>query len=149
MLQSILQAALLALFQVHRMPAAKQLNAFLRRWDTGTRASRTKQLEEFVARCADMTGPQLEDELENGASLVLTRISAWLRLSYALGHSVALQLQAIAEKPVSRPGANGTGNSLCRQGERQGLAPALLTCPTGSALLIPASACTGLHTSAE
>ena len=78
------------------MPSAKQLNAFLRRWDTGTRASRTKQLEEFVARCADMTGPQLEDELENGASLVLTRISAWLRLSYALGHSVALQLQAIA-----------------------------------------------------
>ncbi len=77
------------------MPAAKQLNAFLRRWDAGSRGSRTKQLEDFVARCADMTGPQLEDELENGASLVLTRISAWLRLSYALGHSVSLQLQAI------------------------------------------------------
>lgn len=74
---------------------SKHLNAFLRKWDAGSRGSRTRQLEEFVARCTDMTGPQLEEELESGASLVLTRISAWLRLSYALGHSVALQLQAI------------------------------------------------------
>merc|ERR1719174_3053386 len=42
-----------------------------------------------------MTGPQLEEELESGASLLLARISSWLRLSYALGHSVALQLRAI------------------------------------------------------
>merc|ERR1712185_207003 len=55
-----------------------------------------RQLEDFVARCQDMTGPQLEAELESGASLLLARISSWLRLSYALGHSVALQLRAIA-----------------------------------------------------
>lgn len=55
-----------------------------------------RQLDEFVQRCSDLTGPQLEVELENGASLLLARFSSWLRLSYALGHSVALQLRAIA-----------------------------------------------------
>ena len=73
-----------------------RLERFLRSWDTGTRSSRIRQLEEFIHRCADMTGPQLEEELESGASLVLARVSSWLRLSYALGHSVALQLRAIA-----------------------------------------------------
>ena len=41
------------------------------------------------------TGPQLERELNNGASLFLTRISAWLRLTYLLGHDLALQLKAL------------------------------------------------------
>jgi hypothetical protein len=73
----------------------KRLDAFLRKWDAGSRASRLRQLDEFVGACTDMTGPQLEDELDHGASLLLARVSAWLRLSYALGHSVALPLQAI------------------------------------------------------
>ena len=72
------------------------LQATLRSWDAGTRVSRMRQLDDFIARCADMTGPQLEDELENGASLLLARVSSWLRLSYALGHSVATQLQAVS-----------------------------------------------------
>ena len=37
----------------------------------------------------------MEMEYGNGASLFLTRISAWLRLTYLLGIEVALQLQAI------------------------------------------------------
>jgi hypothetical protein len=41
------------------------------------------------------TGPQLERELNNGASLFLARISAWLRLTYLLGYDLALQLTAI------------------------------------------------------
>ena len=73
-----------------------RLEQTLRAWDAGTRGSRMRQLDEFVARCTDMTGPQLEEELESGASLLLARISSWLRLSYALGHSVALQLRAIS-----------------------------------------------------
>ena len=72
------------------------LAAILRKWDAGSRASRMRQLDEFVAQCQDMTGPQLEETLESGASLLLARVSSWLRLSYALGHSVALQLRAIA-----------------------------------------------------
>ena len=73
-----------------------RLEATLRAWDSGSRGSRMRQLDEFVQRCSDLTGPQLEVELENGASLLLARFSSWLRLSYALGHSVALQLRAIA-----------------------------------------------------
>ena len=72
-----------------------RLQITLRAWDAGSRGSRMRQLEEFIARCSDMTGPQLESDLESGASLLLARISSWLRLSYALGHSVALQLRAI------------------------------------------------------
>lgn len=41
------------------------------------------------------TGPQLEKELNNGASLFLTRVSAWLRLTYLLGYDLALQLKAL------------------------------------------------------
>jgi hypothetical protein len=41
------------------------------------------------------TGPQLEKELNNGASLFLTRISAWLRLTYLLGYNLALQIKAL------------------------------------------------------
>ena len=73
----------------------KRLEPILREWDSGTRKSRMRQLDGFVARCSDFTGPQLEEELESGASLFLARISSWLRLSYALGHSVSLQLRAI------------------------------------------------------
>jgi hypothetical protein len=42
-----------------------------------------------------MTGAQLEHELDNTASLMLARISSWLRLSYALNQPMALQLRAI------------------------------------------------------
>ncbi len=72
-----------------------RLSAILRKWDSGSRPSRMRQLDDFLQRCQHMTGPQLEEELESGASLLLARISSWLRLSYALGHSVAMQLRAI------------------------------------------------------
>jgi Family of unknown function (DUF5578) len=35
------------------------------------------------------------EELNNGASLFLTRISAWLRLTFLLGYDLALQIRAI------------------------------------------------------
>jgi len=75
---------------------APRLQERLRRWDQGNRQTRIRMLEEFIDMYQHATGPQLESELENGASLFLARISSWLRLSYALGHSVGLQLQAIS-----------------------------------------------------
>ncbi|KAI8928694.1 hypothetical protein BC831DRAFT_397109, partial [Entophlyctis helioformis] len=50
-------------------------------WDRGNRAVREKILREFVSSNEKKTGPQLEKEFSNGASLFLTRISAWLRLT--------------------------------------------------------------------
>eukprot|EP00842_Homolaphlyctis_polyrhiza_P001433 jgi/Hompol1/2290/HPOL_002889-RA len=64
-------------------------------WDRGNRTVREKILREFVANNEKKTGPQLEKEFSNGASLFLTRISAWLRLTYLLAYDLALQLKAI------------------------------------------------------
>jgi len=53
-------------------------------------------LADFIAAGSNMTGPELETAFNNGASLFLTRISAWLRLTYMNPSShVALQLRAI------------------------------------------------------
>ena len=75
---------------------AARLSNLLREWDKGGRGVRNQILTDFVAQCRSMTGPQLEKALGNGASLLLARISSWLRLSYALGSSVAIQLRAIS-----------------------------------------------------
>ncbi|KAH6577734.1 hypothetical protein BASA62_000715 [Batrachochytrium salamandrivorans] len=64
-------------------------------WDRGNRAVRGKILREFVSSNDKKTGPQIEKEFSNGASLFLTRISAWLRLTYLLSYDLALQLRAI------------------------------------------------------
>ncbi|KAJ3192141.1 hypothetical protein HK101_006976 [Irineochytrium annulatum] len=65
-------------------------------WDRGNRAIRERILQEFVDNNKGKTGPQLEREFGNGASLFLTRITTWLRLTYLLGYNISLQLQAIS-----------------------------------------------------
>ncbi|KAJ3240010.1 hypothetical protein HDU78_002537 [Chytriomyces hyalinus] len=57
---------------------------------------RERILQEFVENNKNKTGPQLERELGNGASLFLTRVTAWLRLTYLLNCNISLQLQAIS-----------------------------------------------------
>ncbi|KAJ3125739.1 hypothetical protein HK098_008261 [Nowakowskiella sp. JEL0407] len=64
-------------------------------WDKGNRSVREQILKDFIANNKNKTGPQLEREFTNGASLFLVRLSAWLRLTYLLGHSLSFQLQAI------------------------------------------------------
>ncbi|KAJ3218229.1 hypothetical protein HDU67_006338 [Dinochytrium kinnereticum] len=65
-------------------------------WDRGSRSIRERILQEFVNSNRNKTGPQLEREFGNGASLFLTRVTAWLRLTYLLGYNISLQLQAIS-----------------------------------------------------
>jgi hypothetical protein len=74
---------------------AVDLATLLREWDNGKREVRVQILRAMVASHQEKTGAELEMEYGNGASLFLTRISAWLRLTYLLGVEVALQLQAI------------------------------------------------------
>lgn len=52
-------------------------------------------LKAFIQRNTHKTGPQLEKEFSNGASLFLTRVSSWLRLTYLLGFALSLQLDVI------------------------------------------------------
>ena len=75
--------------------SASSLDVLLREWDNGKKEGRIKILRTFVARNQHKTGPELEMEYGNGASLFLTRVTAWLRLTYLVGVEVSLQLQAI------------------------------------------------------
>jgi hypothetical protein len=75
--------------------SAVDLSTLLREWDAGKKETRIKILRALVVRNQQKTGAELEMEYGNGASLFLTRITAWLRLTYLLGVEVALQLQAI------------------------------------------------------
>ncbi|ORZ39109.1 hypothetical protein BCR44DRAFT_56855, partial [Catenaria anguillulae PL171] len=64
-------------------------------WDRGSRTVRERILQDFIDACRHKTCPQLELELGLGASLFLTRISAWLRLTYLLNYNLSLQMEAI------------------------------------------------------
>jgi hypothetical protein len=66
-----------------------------RTWDKGNRTVRERILKDFVENNQNKTGPQLERELYYGASLFLTRLTAWLRLTYLLGSDILLLLKAI------------------------------------------------------
>jgi hypothetical protein len=56
-----------------------ELREYLTRWDKANKATREKMLLEFVKNSRNMTGPELEREFGNGASLLLTRICAFLK----------------------------------------------------------------------
>jgi hypothetical protein len=75
---------------------ATDLQLLLREWDNGRKENRLRILKAFVAASQHKTGPELEMDYGNGASLLLTRMTAWLRLTYLLGIDVALQLRAIS-----------------------------------------------------
>jgi len=72
-----------------------QLQRELQRWDKGSKFVRAQMLKAFITRNTHKTGPQLEKELGNGASLFLTRVSSWLRLTHLLGFALSLQLDVI------------------------------------------------------
>ena len=56
----------------------------LQEWDKGSRTTRRQILQDFIAQNYNKTGPELEAEFAQAASLFLTRLSAWLRLTYPL-----------------------------------------------------------------
>lgn len=54
----------------------------LQEWDKGTKGVRKKILINFIQQCQNKTGPELEQQFAQAASLFLARLTAWLRLSY-------------------------------------------------------------------
>ncbi|XP_059504233.1 armadillo-like helical domain containing protein 1 isoform X1 [Stegostoma tigrinum] len=72
-----------------------RLMSFLQEWDNGTKAVRHRMLNDFINTNKGKTGPELELQFAQGASLFLTRLTAWLRLTYMVGTCVTEQLQAI------------------------------------------------------
>eukprot|EP01052_Picozoa_sp_SAG31_P031580 SAG31_NODE_3361_length_4364_cov_3.184291_5_plen_570_part_00 len=75
--------------------SSTDLQLLLREWDNGRKEARLRILRAFVKTNQHRTGPELEMEYGNGASLFLTRVTAWLRLTYLLGIDVALQLRVV------------------------------------------------------
>ena len=56
--------------------------SLLHEWDKGSKSTRKQILEDFVEQNVNKTGPELEAEFAQAASLFLTRLTAWLRLTY-------------------------------------------------------------------
>jgi hypothetical protein len=69
--------------------------SLLQEWDSGPKSVRRRILQDFVAQNHRKTGPELDCEFADAASLFLTRITAWLRLTYMIGTCLAEQLQAL------------------------------------------------------
>eukprot|EP00911_Craspedida_sp_UC1_P002580 UC1_evm1s1912 len=72
-----------------------ELRRRLAAWDHGGVRERRALLADFVTRTSGLTAPALEKALCGGASLLLARLTAWLRLTYAKSTCLALQLEAI------------------------------------------------------
>ncbi|KAL8622431.1 hypothetical protein ACOMHN_034096 [Nucella lapillus] len=68
----------------------------LQEWDKGAKPVRKKILEDFIFQNENKTGPELEQEFAQAASLFLARLSAWLRLTYMNGQCLTDQLKAIS-----------------------------------------------------
>ncbi|KAK6178881.1 hypothetical protein SNE40_011367 [Patella caerulea] len=83
------------------MTSAKQLTSIsrvmniLQEWDKAPKSTRKNILNDFIKQHKNKTGPELEQEFAQAASLFLTRLTAWLRLTYMIGTCLNEQLKAI------------------------------------------------------
>ncbi|KAI9143984.1 armadillo-type protein [Paraphysoderma sedebokerense] len=68
----------------------------IEKWDKSSKNTREQILTDFIHYNQQKSGPQLDLEMTNGASLFLTRITAWLRLTYLSNVNLSLQLKAIS-----------------------------------------------------
>jgi hypothetical protein len=61
--------------------AAAQFMHLLQEWDKGSVQLRKKILKDFIQHNQNRNGTQIEEQLAHSASLLLARITAWLRLT--------------------------------------------------------------------
>nr|XP_039261465.1 armadillo-like helical domain containing protein 1 [Styela clava] len=75
--------------------AISKIQTILSVWDQGSPSSRNEILLNFLNNNKGKTAPELDQEYGLAASLFLSRISAWLRLTYLVGTCVGTQLKAL------------------------------------------------------
>ncbi|XP_043941273.1 armadillo-like helical domain containing protein 1 [Protopterus annectens] len=80
---------------VKEQAATGRFMSFLQEWDHGNKGVRSRILSDFININKGKTGPELELEFAQAASLFLTRLTSWLRLTYMIGTSLTQQLEAI------------------------------------------------------
>lgn len=83
-----------------------------KKWDKGSKLTRERILKEFNEKCFNMTSHQLEQNLGNGGSLFLTRITACLRLSYMIPSKIDLEKLLRAISIFIRAGTSGGSQFL-------------------------------------
>ncbi|TPP58669.1 Armadillo type fold [Fasciola gigantica] len=83
------------------MASAKQdsatynMTCLLREWDRAPKEKRRQFLQDFIDQHWNHSGPELESELAQMASLFLARICVWIKLTYMSGTCLTEQLQAL------------------------------------------------------
>ncbi|XP_066482210.1 armadillo-like helical domain containing protein 1 [Tiliqua scincoides] len=80
---------------IKEQAAISRLISFLQEWDSGGKVARSRILNDFILTNHGKTGPELEMEFSQGASLFLARLTAWLRLTYMYGTCLEQQLKSL------------------------------------------------------
>ncbi|XP_016285295.2 armadillo-like helical domain containing protein 1 isoform X1 [Monodelphis domestica] len=80
---------------IKEQAAISRLLSFLQEWDKAGSVGRKNILERFIKLNSGKTGPELEQEFSQGASLFLMRLTTWLRLTYMNGTCLEKLLKSI------------------------------------------------------
>ncbi|XP_046727576.1 armadillo-like helical domain containing protein 1 isoform X2 [Silurus meridionalis] len=75
--------------------ASSRVLNFLCEWDRGNKCTRIRILQKFLQENTGKTSPELELQFAQAGSLFLTRITAWIRLTYMFNMCLHLQLKAL------------------------------------------------------
>ncbi|XP_036032927.1 armadillo-like helical domain containing protein 1 isoform X2 [Onychomys torridus] len=80
---------------VKEQAAISRLLSFLQEWDNAGKGRRAQILTKFIGTNEGKTGPELELEFSQGASLFLIRLTTWLRIVYMTGLDLEKILRSI------------------------------------------------------
>uniref|UniRef100_A0A5K3F0T1 TIR domain-containing protein n=1 Tax=Mesocestoides corti TaxID=53468 RepID=A0A5K3F0T1_MESCO len=80
---------------VRQDTATHNMICLLREWDRSPKEKRRRLLQDFIDQHWNRSGPELELELAQMASLFLARICVWVKLTYMNGVCLTEQLQVL------------------------------------------------------
>uniref|UniRef100_A0A8C6H6U1 Armadillo-like helical domain containing 1 n=1 Tax=Mus spicilegus TaxID=10103 RepID=A0A8C6H6U1_MUSSI len=80
---------------IKEQAAISRLLSFLQEWDNAGKGLRNQILTTFIETNEGKTGPELELEFSQGASLFLIRVTTWLRIIYMTGLELEKILRSI------------------------------------------------------
>ncbi|XP_074764255.1 armadillo-like helical domain containing protein 1 [Athene noctua] len=80
---------------VKEQEAVKKFMVFLREWDSAHKVARSRILDNFIKSNDSKTEPELELEFSQGASLLLARLTVWLRMTYVYSTCLNKLLKSI------------------------------------------------------
>ncbi|XP_023580027.1 uncharacterized protein C1orf228 homolog isoform X3 [Octodon degus] len=80
---------------IKEQAAISRLLSFLQEWDNAEKVARSHILNNFIETNQGKTGPELEQEFSQGASLFLARLTTCLRITYMTGSGLEKLLRSI------------------------------------------------------